>query len=287
VPSFTDVIIGASALAADIQQVIDALKGTAGKGVPISLTAVNDPGSFALSVRNNDGGASKAVIVYKADGTILFQIDKNGVLASPDGVAGASGILTAAGTLNLTGKTYAATLAGATAGAIFVGGTASGAPVTGTFQAGSFVIDLTGKIWVCTVAGSPGTWVQVGAQTTASNVLGADVTLTTQNTYYAGPSMTQGLVGTWDCEGTVTIKDNGGAAIFYVKLWDGVTVIASCVASQTVGANPITVTLGGQLTTPAGNIRISVTNTTRAGGSIVFNDSANSKDSTIFGKRIG
>ena len=50
-------------------------------------------------------------------------------------------------------------LTGATSGARFVGATTSGAPASGTFVAGDFVVDLTGKMWVCTVAGTPGTWV--------------------------------------------------------------------------------------------------------------------------------
>jgi len=50
-------------------------------------------------------------------------------------------------------------LTGATAGTRFVGGTTSGAPVSGTFSVGDYVIDRTGRLWICTTAGSPGTWV--------------------------------------------------------------------------------------------------------------------------------
>ena len=39
-PSFTDVTSGASALASDVQQIIDSLKGTSGKGVPLSAAQV-------------------------------------------------------------------------------------------------------------------------------------------------------------------------------------------------------------------------------------------------------
>ena len=49
-------------------------------------------------------------------------------------------------------------LTGATAASRYVGGTASGAPASGTFAIGDFVIDRTGKIYICTVAGTPGTW---------------------------------------------------------------------------------------------------------------------------------
>ena len=54
-------------------------------------------------------------------------------------------------------------LTGATAASRYVGATASGAPVTGTFAVGDWIIDQTGKIYVATVAGTPGTWVQVGS----------------------------------------------------------------------------------------------------------------------------
>lgn len=54
-------------------------------------------------------------------------------------------------------------LTGATAATRYVGGTTSGAPASGPFAVGDFVIDQTGKVWVCTTAGSPGAWTQVGA----------------------------------------------------------------------------------------------------------------------------
>lgn len=50
-------------------------------------------------------------------------------------------------------------LTGATQASRYVGATASGAPVTGTFLVGDFVIDQSGLVWICTIAGSPGTWV--------------------------------------------------------------------------------------------------------------------------------
>lgn len=53
---------------------------------------------------------------------------------------------------------YPLGLTGATAATRYVGATASGAPASGAFQVGDFIIDQTGTIYVCTVAGSPGTW---------------------------------------------------------------------------------------------------------------------------------
>ena len=37
-----------------------------------------------------------------------------------------------------------------TGGARFLGGTKSGAPTSGSWQAGDFVIDQTGKVWIYT-----------------------------------------------------------------------------------------------------------------------------------------
>ncbi len=53
-------------------------------------------------------------------------------------------------------------LTGATAASRYVGATTSGAPTTGTFAVGDFVIDQTGFVWVCTTAGTPGTWTAPG-----------------------------------------------------------------------------------------------------------------------------
>lgn len=74
-------------------------------------------------------------------------------------------LLTAANTwtANQTAPAWIASgLTGAVAASRYVGATASGAPVSGTFVVGDFVLDQTGKVWVCTVAGSPGTWIGVG-----------------------------------------------------------------------------------------------------------------------------
>lgn len=58
---------------------------------------------------------------------------------------------------------YAPTgLTGATGVSRYVGATASGAPASGTFAIGDFVIDRSGAVWICVVAGAPGTWSSIG-----------------------------------------------------------------------------------------------------------------------------
>ena len=66
------------------------------------------------------------------------------------------------GTFVAPGDPVAPSVPGANSGTRYVGGTASGAPTTGTFAVGDFVIDRTGGVWVCIVAGTPGNWVQAG-----------------------------------------------------------------------------------------------------------------------------
>lgn len=112
-----------------------------------------------------------------------------------------------------------------------------------------------------------------------TNTLGGDVALNNIANFFDGPSVAQGTSGTWFASGTVTMLD-ASAATYDVKLWDGTTVIAS----TRVDANPngvVSASLSGYLATPAANIRISVKDATNATGSIKFNSSGSSKDSTL------
>lgn len=54
-------------------------------------------------------------------------------------------------------------LTGATAASRYVGATVTGAPTTGAFLKGDFIVAQDGAAWICTAAGSPGTWAKVGA----------------------------------------------------------------------------------------------------------------------------
>ncbi len=59
-------------------------------------------------------------------------------------------------------------LTGATAASRYVGATISGAPTSGSFNSGDFIVDRTGTFWICTATGSPGTWTQVATAATGS-----------------------------------------------------------------------------------------------------------------------
>jgi len=83
---------------------------------------------------------------FQNNNTSKFKVDSNGNTI----MAGAS-----------IAKTQSANgITGATAASRYAGATVSGAPSTGSFLVGDFVIDQTGSVWVCTVAGSPGTWIR-------------------------------------------------------------------------------------------------------------------------------
>jgi len=63
---------------------------------------------------------------------------------------------------------------GATAASRHAGATASGAPTTGTFAVGDFIVDQSGAMYVCTVAGTPGTW-QLSGVSVNENIAGKNI----------------------------------------------------------------------------------------------------------------
>ncbi len=116
--------------------------------------------------------------------------DDGSPITSFPGVGAVSSVFGRTGAVVAVAGDYAGVLnsflTGATQASRYVGATASGAPVSGTFAVGDFVIAQNGHIFVCTVAGSPGTWVDVAAAAsgvtsinkTGSTALTGAVTLT-------------------------------------------------------------------------------------------------------------
>ena len=116
--------------------------------------------------------------------------------------------------------------------------------------------------------------------------LAADVALNNTASYFDGPSVAQGTVGTWLVTGSVTMIDTAGSAGFFGKLWDGTTVIDSGLIVTTAPNIYVTMSLSGVITNPAGNLRISCRDNASASGKILCNGSGNSKDSTITAFRL-
>lgn len=128
--------------------------------------------------------------------------------------------------------------------------------------------------------------VTINNLTSITASLGADVSLNNTGSYFDGPSVAQGTSGTWFVSGYVTLVDTAGAATMNVKLWDGTTVVASSSINLISANTRQCISLSGVITSPAGNLRISVNDATSTSGIIRFNSSANSKDSTITAARI-
>jgi len=103
-----------------------------------AIVSTTASGSIPMVVRGAVSQTADLTEWQSSASAILAKVDSGGNLSAPS--------------YNATGLT------GATTATRYVGGTANGAPVSGTFQVGDFVIDQTATIWVCTVAGSPGTW---------------------------------------------------------------------------------------------------------------------------------
>lgn len=118
-----------------------------------------------------------------------------------------------------------------------------------------------------------------------SNSLVGNVSLNNA-TYADGPSTAQGTSGTWLATGTVTFTDTVSQVQIKCKLWDGTTIIASTNAAVAVINNVFSLSLSGVLATPAANIRISCLSTAAATSFLIFNNSGNSKDSTLTVVRI-
>src|SRR5215217_2907031 len=67
-PAFVDISFGKTpAAASDVQQIIDAL--SARRNTPLAAT-VNDPLTYALTLRNNDP-VGRGLVIYDADGVRL------------------------------------------------------------------------------------------------------------------------------------------------------------------------------------------------------------------------
>lgn len=152
-------------------------------------------------------------------------------------------------------------------------------------------IGSTGAVFINSLTASRGVLTDasknlISADAPVTNSLAADVNLNNTGTYFDGPSCANGTTGTWFASGTVTLTDTAGAGNINIKLWDGSTVIASANVYIPSASAFVCASLSGYITTPAGNLRISCKDVTSTSGKIIFNQSGNSKDSTISAVRV-
>ena len=235
--------------------------------------------SSTIAAAGPKGSATVApIITYNAQGQLTTVTTAT--------IAPAVGSVTGLG----TGVATALGVNVGTAGAPVVNGGALGTPSGGT------ATNLTGTATgltagtVTTNANLTGAIVtSTGNATTVNtspitNSLSGDVSLANTALYYDGPSVAQGTSGTWFVSGTITVSTAAIANVF-AKLWDGTSVIATA-AITTIAGNNTTISLSGYIASPVGNLRISARDSTAATGTIVFNGTGLSKDSTITAIRI-
>jgi hypothetical protein len=100
---------------------------------------------------------------------------------------------------------------------------------------------------------------------TSTNQLAADVTMTSANTYYDGPSLTL-TAGTYLLMGHVTCMITGNSGQYTAKLWDGTTVTDSAAQTQSSNTFPVSLSVYG-VVSPTGSTtyKISVASGTAAG----------------------
>ena len=104
-------------------------------------------------------------------------------------------------------------LTGAEEATRYVGATTTGAPASGTFAVGDFVITHAGQVYVCTTAGSPGTWTQIGAGGGGAIRVedeGSSIVAAATGINFAGAGVTVTDAGS--NEALVTIAGGGGSA---------------------------------------------------------------------------
>ncbi len=206
------------------------------------------------------GAGAAAALGVGSNGTVLTadsaQTDGMHWVAAPVTSAfGRTGAVVA-----VTGDYYgavAAALTGATQAARFVGSTTSGAPASGTFAVGDFVIAQNGHIFVCTVAGSPGTWVDAGSYGSGGGSVATDAI--------------------WTAKAQLAVATGSGAAVALAVGSDGQVLTAD--SAQTDGVKWATPGASGtELDYVQRTSNLTVTATTAATAQSVVDGNAVSYD---------
>ncbi|HEV2412845.1 MAG TPA: glycosyl hydrolase family 28-related protein [Candidatus Saccharimonadales bacterium] len=161
--------------------------GQASAAILTLINSISTPSVPSAMLQANAAGDKVVGVYVNADSQQRLIIDSNGKLLWGSGSAAgdtnlyrnSAGLLQTDDSLTVSGTmsspTFVASgLSGATAASRYVGATASGAPTSGTFAVGDFIIDQTANIWICKIAGSPGTWAELTSVNTNSSWQPAD-----------------------------------------------------------------------------------------------------------------
>lgn len=219
--------------------------GTLAGTKPLTVTPTST--SAVSATLNNPSGTSVNIANFQTNGSTLASVSNVG---------------------QVTGVTHSVTgLTGATVASRYVGGTSGGAPVSGTFTVGDYVVDtVNGTIYICVTSGSPGTWTSVSQGGT--RILATPISTTSNGTATSGTTETfdtslgsgtgyyqcslvsgvryrvvyDGLIGNGTASGVeyaIQIRNSGTSS----TPTSASTLIAqtnwSCAAAGTIGRTPI------------------------------------------------
>lgn len=176
-----------------------------GNGQGIILT---DPSDYGILLESHDG----TIRLHASIGDVKIEADGEFDVTKANGDAQ---ITVKDHTLALTGPT------GSAAATRWVGATASGAPASGAYLKGDWVIAQNGHLFICTAAGTPGTWVDAG--TGGGGGGGIDFAQANSGTYLDVEST--GDDGTYG----IFFLDTGGLGINLASAGSGVLVTPTTV----------------------------------------------------------
>jgi hypothetical protein len=208
---------------------IGGMTGATAAGRWVGTTASGAPGSGTFTAGDWITTQNGHMYVCTVGGSPGTWVEVGGVVSASGTtnqvtVTGTSAItlsipstFVAPGTISLGG------LAGALSTVRWAGGTTSGAPNSGTFVTGDWVISQDGSIYICTVGGSPGTWIRGGTW-----LLGANNTWSGTNTFN----------GTINGSGILSLSNTGAHAVqgsFQAAMFWNVGQTGAATTSRWVG----------------------------------------------------
>ncbi len=135
-------------------------------------------------------------------------------------------------------------------------------------------------------ASTSGTGGAIQTVYTASMVSSINLTTSPQ----AGPSVSQGTVGTWYVSGQITYFSTTAGTVCLAQLWDGTNTIATQAAFNFAASVYVPIAISGFITNPAGNLNIAAWSNAAGFGGLVPSASSFTtlgNASTITAVRIG